>query len=68
MTFGFTVPLAMAPKDRLSGRDQHILAERKRKLAQARQQRQQQHQMGPTIKTNSSVQLVIPEPQNFISR
>ena len=58
----------VAPKDRLSGRDQYILAERKRKLVQARQQRQQQHQEEPIIKTNSSVQLVISKPQNSISR
>jgi transposase InsO family protein len=58
----------VTPQDRLSGQDQHILVERKRKLAQARKQRQLQHQKRPTIKINSSVQLVIPEPQNSISR
>ena len=58
----------VAPKDRLTGRDQHILAERKRKLAQARKRRRQQHQNEPTAQINSSVQLVIPDPQNSISR
>jgi transposase InsO family protein len=58
----------VAPKDRLSGRDQHILTERKRKLAQARKLRRQQHHNEPTIKLNSSVQLVIPDPQNSIFR
>jgi len=58
----------VAPRDRLSGRDQLILTERKRKLAQACKQRRRQHQTGSTINLNSSVLLVILEPQNSISR
>jgi len=49
----------VAPKDRLSGHDQDILAERKRKLAQVRKQRRRQHQNEPTIKANSVVQFTI---------
>ena len=61
---GYVTPLA-----RLTGQDQHIRAERQRKLAQARQQRQQQHHAElVTNEFNSSVQLVISEPQNSIFR
>lgn len=59
----------VTPKARLTGQDQQIRAERQRKLAQARERRQQQHR--PELATNefnSSVQLVIAEPQNSIFR
>ena len=49
----------VAPKDRLSGQDQDILVERKRKLAQARRQRRQQHQNEPIIRANSVAQFTI---------
>jgi len=49
----------VAPKDKLSGQDQNILAERKRKLAQARKQRQQQHQNQPTTRANSVAQFTM---------
>jgi putative transposase len=58
----------VTPKARLTGQDQLILAERQRKLAQTRKQRQQQHSELVTNNINSSVQLVISEPQNSISR
>jgi transposase InsO family protein len=58
----------VTPQARLTGQDQQIRAERQRKLAQARQQRQQQHRAElPTNELNSSVQLVISEPKNSIS-
>lgn len=57
----------VTPKARLTGQDQLILAERQRKLAQARERRQQQDQAElATNEFNSSVQLVISEPQNSI--
>ena len=49
----------VTPKDRLSGQDQLILAARKLKLAQARVQRQLQHQIQPTSNSISSISLVI---------
>jgi transposase InsO family protein len=59
----------VTPKARLTGQDQHIQAERQRKLAQARERRRQAHQAEPASSTiNSSVQLVISEPQNSIFR
>jgi putative transposase len=58
----------VAPKARLTGQDQSILAERNRKLVQARQQRQQQHSELATNTINSSVQLVISDPKNSIFR
>jgi hypothetical protein len=55
----------VTPKARLTGQDQQIQAERQRKLAQARKLRRQAHQAEPASSTiNSSVQLVISEPQN----
>jgi transposase InsO family protein len=54
----------VTPKARLTGQDQPIQAQRQRKLAQARERRQQQHHAElATNEFNSSVQLVIPEPQ-----
>jgi hypothetical protein len=59
----------VTPQARLTGQDQQIRAERQRKLAQARQRRQQQHRAElVTNDFNSSVQLVISEPQNSIFR
>lgn len=57
----------VTPKARLIGQDQAILAERQRKLALARQRRRQAHQaeLAPS-NINSSVQLVISQPQNSI--
>src|SRR5512136_333824 len=55
----------VAPKARLTGQDQLILTERKRKLAQARKLRQQQSEL-TTNPINSAVQLVISEPKNSI--
>ena len=49
----------VAPQDRLSGHDQHILAERKRKLAQARPQRQQQRRKEPAAGINSVAQFTM---------
>jgi putative transposase len=50
----------VAPKDRLSGHDQHIQIERKRKLAEAREKRQQRHQNQPsTSPVSSPSQLVM---------
>lgn len=58
----------VTPQARLTGQDQLILAERNRKLAQARKQRRQQQSELATNNINSSVQLVISEPKNSISR
>lgn len=59
----------VTPKARLSGQDQQIWTERQRKLALARERRQQQHRAElATNEFNSSVQLVISEPQNSIFR
>jgi transposase InsO family protein len=59
----------VTPEARLTGQDQHIRTERQRKLAQAREVRQQQHRAELTTnELNSSVQLVISEPQNSIFR
>jgi putative transposase len=44
----------VAPKDRLSGRDQQIQIERKRKLTEAREKRQQHHQNQPSTSPVSS--------------
>lgn len=49
----------VAPQDRLSGHDKNILAERKRKLVQARRQRRQQHQNEPTNRSNSATQFTM---------
>jgi putative transposase len=57
----------VAPRARLTGQDQSILAERNQKLVQARQRRQQQSELA-TNTINSSVQLVISEPKNSIFR
>jgi putative transposase len=58
----------VTPKARLTGQDQLILAERNRKSAQARKQRQQQHSELVTNNIYSSVQLVISQPKNSIFR
>src|ERR1700752_4202680 len=59
----------VTPKARLTGQDHQILAERQRKLALARKLRRQAHQAEPASSIiNSSVQLVISEPQNSIFR
>jgi hypothetical protein len=59
----------VTPKARLIGQDQQIQVERQRKLAQARERRRQAHQAEPASSNiNSSVQLVISEPQNSIFR
>lgn len=58
----------VTPKDRLSGQDQIILTERKNKLAQARMQRQIDHQSQPTSNIFSPILLVISQPKNSISR
>jgi len=50
----------VAPKDRLSGHDQHIQIERKRKLVEAREKRQKHHQNQPSKSpVCSPLQLVI---------
>lgn len=54
----------VTPKDRLSGQDQIILAERKNKLVQARQQRQLDHQSQSAVSTISPISLVISQPKN----
>jgi transposase InsO family protein len=59
---GYVTPLA-----RLTGQDQLILADRQRKLALARNLRRLAHQAEPaSSELNSSLQLVIAEPQNSI--
>jgi transposase InsO family protein len=61
---GYVTPLA-----RLTGQDQHIRAERQRKLALARQRRRLAHQAEPASSNiNSSIQLVISESKNSIFR
>lgn len=58
----------VTPQARLTGQDQQILAERQRKLVLARQHRHQAQQAEPASSNiNSSVQLVIPEPEISIS-
>lgn len=49
----------VAPKDRLSGHDQHIQIERKRKLTEARKKRQKHHQNQPSPNPLSSPQLIV---------
>jgi len=59
----------VTPKDRLSGQDKHILAERKHKLAQARQNRQLQYQaLLSSINFYSPSLSFVSDPQNSISR
>lgn len=59
----------VTPEAQLTGQDQLIRAERQRKLALAQERRRQMHQAEPEPSNiNSSVQLVISEPQNSIFR
>jgi putative transposase len=58
----------VTPKDRLSGRDKIILAERKNKLWQARKQRHLDHQSQPISNIFLPISLVISQPENSISR